>query len=341
MSETLKKTNRLTRALAVAGGASIIAFQGLALLVDPPAWTIAAKAPPPSRIGQPAPLADGGREFTVASTDTLLRLYERADFTLGAVRSGDKAVPRLYLAALPHDVHELERVGSRKRLFIRVALPLILRVNAEIDIVRTRAAALMDRVAAGKTLSHRDDRWLTGVARHYGVLDTEGTALEVALDAAVRRELLLRIDGVPPSLALAQTIVESGWGRSRFAREGNALFGQWTWDRSQGIVPVGAPDAAHAVKSFESLSHSVRGYMHNLNTHRSYDDFRLARSRGATARDLARTLTDYSERGAVYGEELVDLINENRLDQFDDAALGVTLIRRGGGWDSVGRASGG
>ena len=136
-------------------------------------------------------------------------------------------------------------------------------------------------------------------------------------------------------LALAQAIVESGWGRSRFAREGNALFGQWTWDKSQGLAPSGAPEAGHAVRAFGSLLDSVRGYMHNLNTHASYREFRAARADGASPRALARTLIRYSERGAVYGEELVALMAQNDLEDFRDARLGATNIRRGVGWDAL------
>lgn len=328
------------RAIAVAGAVLITAFQATALVIGPPDWSIPPKSGLPLvRIVTPAPLPDGGREFTVASSDTLLRLYERTAFDLAAVRAGETAVPRLYLAELPADLPDLDQVGPRKRAFLRIVLPLVLRVNAEIGIVRTRAEALLDRLAASEDLGRRDRRWLTAIARRYGVIDAAGTDLDEQLDDAARRELLRRIDGVPVPLALAQAIVESGWGRSRFALDGNALYGQWTWDKSQGIAPAGAPDADHAVKAFESLTHSVRGYMHNLNTHPAYREFRAARAEGGSARALARTLTRYSERGAVYGEELVEIIDHNDLDALGGAELGVTNIRRGEGWSALERAS--
>jgi Bax protein len=290
---------------------------------------------PVVRVATPGAMPDGGRPFTVASSDTLLRLYERASFDLDAVRAGAADVPRLYLTALPGDFDALGDVEARKRTFLRVALPLVLRVNTEIEITRTRVAGLLDRLAAGTPLRRRDARWLMGVARQYGVVDTAGADPVIALDAAARRTLLRRVQGVPVPLALAQAIVESGWGRSRFALEGNALYGQWTWDRSQGIAPSAAPDAAHAVRSFDSLLGSVRGYMHNLNTHPGYREFRAARAEGASARTLALTLTRYSERGAVYGEDLVAIIAQNDLDALGDAKLGATNIRRGGGWDAL------
>lgn len=317
------------------------AFQVSALTFGPPQWQIDPKVEPPlTRVVTPAPIPDGGRAFTVASAATLLELYDRASFDLAAVRSGERDVPRLYLTRLPTGFDKLEKVGPRKRAFLRVALPLILRVDVEIGIVRTRMTALLDRIEAGETLRPQDRRWLISVARRYGVIDSSDGSLgakpiEEILDDEARRRLLRRVDAVPVPLALAQAIVESGWGRSRFAMEGNALYGQWTWDKSQGIAPAGAPDAAHAVRAFDSLLHSVRGYMHNLNTHPAYREFRAARARGADSHQLARTLTRYSERGAVYGEELVEIMKQNDLDAFAGAQLGATSIRRGDGWQSL------
>ena len=324
------------RVALIAGALFLALFQVSALALGPPRWPIPPKTLPPLiRIVTPAPLPDGGQEFTVASAATLLRLYQRSSFDLAEVRAGDRDVPRLYLSKLPADFGRIEQVGPRKRAFLRMALPLILRANAEISIVRTRMTALLDRMESGETLHRRDARWLTAIARRYGVIDTAGLDLDEALDEKARRELRRRVDRVPVPLALAQAIVESGWGRSRFALEGNALFGQWTWDKSQGIAPAGAPDADHAVRSFKSLIHSVRGYMHNLNTHPAYGAFRTARADGASPRTLARTLTRYSERGAVYGEDLVAIMAQNDLDAFDGAKLGVTDIRRGGAWQSL------
>lgn len=316
-------------------------FQVSALAFGPPGWSIPAKTVPPvTRVVTPAPIPDGGRAFTVASAATLLKLYERSSYDLAAIRSGERDVPRLFLTRLPTDFDTLDKVGPRKRAFLRVVLPLVLRVNVEIGIVRTRMEALLERLKAGEILRPLDRRWLISIAQRYGVIDSSevyqaAAPLEQMLDDRARRKLLRRVDGVPVPLALAQAIVESGWGRSRFAMEGNALYGQWTWDKSQGIAPAGAPDAAHAVRAFDSLVHSVRGYMHNLNTHPAYGEFRAARAGDADPRALARTLTRYSERGAVYGEELVEIMAQNDLDAFADARLGATSIRRGDAWQSL------
>ena len=323
-------------AAVVAGALCLVAFQVSALTFGPPSWPLPDRtAPPLTRVVTPAPLPDAGSEFTVASSATLLGLYDRAHFELDAVRAGKADVPRLYLASLPSDFASVEDVGSRKAAFLRTVLPLILRANDEIEIVRTRVSALLEKIRNDETLRRSDAQWLTSIARQYGVIDSDDKNLQTVLKGGGGRTLLRRVDTVPVPLALAQAIVESGWGRSRFALEGNAIFGQWTWDKSQGIAPAGAPDAAHAVRAFDSLIDSVRVYMHNLNTHAGYRQFRAARAEGASARSLARTLTRYSERGAVYGEELVTIMAQNDLDAFGDARLGATHIDRGGAWDDL------
>ena len=323
------------RPLLTGIGAAIVLYNVVALLAGPPAWSI---TPQPLHLGPvvmtPPPMPQAGREFTVASSNTLRRVFERADFRLEVVRDGAGQVPRLYLAALPNDLDTVASIDERKRLFIRSVLPLVLRVNREIAIVRTRASALIARLDDGEILGPVDKTWLLDVARRYGVVSEEAAfkKLHEALDPRARRALLLRIDGVPAALALAQAIVESGWGRSRFARDGNALFGQWTWDKSQGIAPADAPDADHAVRKFKSLSGSVRGYMHNLNTHPSYADFRRARARGASPLALAEMLTAYSERGQVYVDELLTVIDQNDLLDFESTELGPTNLRPVSGW---------
>lgn len=320
----------------VAGALCLVAFQVSALTFGPPSWPLPARTDPPLiRIVTPAPLPDGGSEFTVASSATLLGLYDRAGFDLASVRAGETDVPRLYLASLPSDFASIENVGPHKEAFLRTVLPLILRANDEIEITRTRVSALLEKIRNDEPLRRSDSRWLTAVARQYGVIDSDDRNPQTVLKGAGGRTLLRRVDTVPVPLALAQAIVESGWGRSRFALEGNAIFGQWTWDKSQGIAPAGAPDAAHAVRAFDSLIESVRVYMHNLNTHAGYRQFRAARAKGASAGALARSLIHYSERGAVYGEELVTIMAQNALDMFRDARLGATHIDRGGAWDDL------
>ena len=136
------------------------------------------------------------------------------------------------------------------------------------------------------------------------------------------------MDEVPVSLALAQAAKETGWGTSRFAIEGNALFGQWTWS-GEGIKPAGADssDGNHKVMKFKVLKASVRAYQRNLNTHNSYREFRLAR---AIMRDneeeldsltLANYLDKYAATGKEYTIVLKKIIQQNSLKDFDKVKL--------------------
>ena len=137
-------------------------------------------------------------------------------------------------------------------------------------------------------------------------------------------ELLVRVDIIPVSLALAQAANESAWGTSRFAREGNNIFGQWCFDEGCGLVPgQRADDASHEVRSFSSVEASVRAYFRNLNTNPTYEYLRELRAqmrmkgKPLDSRALAQGLLRYSERGHVYISELYDIIRVNDLLALD------------------------
>lgn len=238
-------------------------------------------------------------------------------YRLAAVRAGKMAVPRLGLAALPRDIDQVDGVSLRKSLFLRSVLPLVLLVNEELRALRQEVIHAVRQAAGPGGLSQRRRAWLADLAVRYGV------------DFGAWTALLQRVDTVPVSLALAQAVQESGWGRSRFARSGNALFGQRTWsDDVPGLVPDERDDdAEHRVRAFPDLLSAVRTYMHNLNTHDAYAEFRLQR---AAARDrgeapdplrLAEKLTRYAEHGDGYVEALHTIMRENRLIDFDRARL--------------------
>jgi Bax protein len=132
---------------------------------------------------------------------------------------------------------------------------------------------------------------------------------------------------VPVSMAIAQAAKETGWGTSRFAQEGNALFGQWTWN-GEGIKPSDAEDdSTHKVMRFKVLQASVKAYQRNLNTHSSYKDFRSARAElrdGGKKLDsmiLSKYLDKYAETGKEYVKTLQQIIRQNNLTDFDDAKL--------------------
>lgn len=257
-----------------------------------------------------APRRDG------ESVGALLVRFEQAGYQLAAVRDDDRHVPRLYVDVLPTDLADMASPKERKRVFIAAMLPLVLRVNEEILADRERVLALKSQPDTGIMLSAEDDAWLHAVADRY-----EAGPYDFA-------ELLKRMDVVPPSLALAQAAEESGWGTSRFAQEGNALFGQYTFNEGAGMQPLERDaNRRHFIKVYASLVDTVRSYMHNLNYHRAYREFR---DRRADLRDAGRApeglvlvqeLKRYSERGAAYIRTIRQIIRANGLDRLDDARL--------------------
>ena len=232
---------------------------------------------------------------------------------LDAVRAGDGTVPRLVAVSLPEDLPVVQDVAASKAAFFGAVLPLVLLVNEEILAARERLMALHNKHRSRHTLSLADNAWLDRLAEKYKV------------ETADFEALLLRVDTISPALTLAQAAEESGWGRSRFAQHGNALFGQRTWVQGAGIVPAGRPAGqTYEVRAFATLLESVRAYALNLNTHGSYADLRALRATMRAGRDplrLATALLRYSERGPVYVKNLQAIIRVNGLASFEQAKL--------------------
>jgi uncharacterized FlgJ-related protein len=221
-------------------------------------------------------------------------------------------VPSKFARHIP--AKHFEMTGdAQKQSFINLVLPLILAANDEL--LQRREA-----VQAAVQAHDRDklDQWAVLYLIEAEKLD----------DTELAERLLRRVDTIPVALALAQAAVESGWGTSRFARQGNALFGQWAWAESAGIRPLAASNDRAVVRSFGSLLESVRAYMHNLNTHQNYERFRDARyrlkpqSEAVKARRLAAYLDSYAEIGQAYVEKLLVIISSNNFDHYAEAKLG-------------------
>jgi len=230
-------------------------------------------------------------------------------------------VPRGRLATFPSDLGAVPEVSQKKRLFFQSMLPLILMENERILSHRARMLHIYATVDRGTAPSAANAEWLTKLGKQYHIADPP-----FAPDA--RAELETRVNAVPLSLALAMAANESAWGTSRFAREGNNLFGQWTFTPGTGLVPKDRPSGErYEVAIFPDLAASVRGYLKNLNTHWAYEDFRRVRtalpnlaSPDAGVR-LAQSLIRYSERGTAYTDDLVRIIKANGLTRFDSATL--------------------
>jgi Bax protein len=299
------------------------------LLLGVVGWTIRATIPDLAQVAQvggragiPTLLMDSRPQIDrlVRPVDAahLERVFKSLDYDLGAVRRGDARVPRVYVTALPTDLAKVVPTKRRKALFIGSVLPLVLIANEELRKLRARVEALRSRLEQGDPLSRADESWLERVATRFGA--RAGRDLTA---------LLRRVDEVPVSLALAQSIEESGWGTSRFARQGNALFGQRTWSKTvSGVVPADYRGTrSFRVRSYMNLMGAVRAYMHNLNSHAAYRELRALRAeqraagRPVDGYALAGSLGRYSERGEAYIEQLRGLMRANRLAALDRARL--------------------
>lgn len=227
-------------------------------------------------------------------------------------------VPTIALAAMPEDIEALEP-AARKAAFLRMLLPIVL---AENELLRAERRFLEETFAKGALdAAVEPGRSVAAMARRYrvaGDLD----------DPEMREVLLRRVDELPVALVLAQAANESGWGTSRFAREANNLFGIWTWDSAEGVVPerrrVGQ---RHRVRVYDDLRDSVHSYLRNLNVGHAYTELRKQRAalrasgRPLDATTLAESLGAYSERGTVYVAEIQRLIAANDLTALDAAVL--------------------
>ncbi len=217
----------------------------------------------------------------------------------------------------PDDLDTLH-VDERKEAFLRVLTPIVLAENQRIEAKRQ---FIQEVAHAFPELDDDQRHRLEALAERYRVDVPVG-------EGDFFRRLLRRVDEVPPALALAQAANESGWGTSRFTREANNLFGEWTWIEGEGLVPEDRPDGErYAVRIFPSLERSVRSYYYNLNVGHAYREFRLERERmrregkPLDATVLATNLTAYSERGEDYVSELLAIIRVNNLVDISGAVL--------------------
>ncbi|UTW54277.1 glucosaminidase domain-containing protein [Kordiimonas sp. SCSIO 12610] len=242
-----------------------------------------------------------------------------------------EAIPRVFLTRLPESLPEIENTAKRKQLFISTMLPLILRSNELILADRKTALKLKRKINRGYLLRATERDWIHGLFRKY-LSQQERAQIALQPSETDIDRLLYKLDTIPPSLAMAQAAIESGWGSSYFSQEGNALFGQWVWDDNEpGIVPRGREEGkTHRVKSFEYLLDSVISYMTNLNRNSNYPGLRSRRAElkkhnlPVTGLALAPSLLKYSEQGSEYVSKVISMINYNGFDALDNASLAPT-----------------
>ena len=251
------------------------------------------------------------------SASTIEELFNDNGYNLDIVKETKLVNAGNQLTRLPKELKNIESPKKRKELFIKIVLPLILEENLKIRFDRKKLFQILNK----NNTTKRDKAWLDLKFQQYGIKRNDLSKLKI------------RMDEIPVSLAIAQAAKETGWGSSRFAQEGNALFGQWTWS-GEGIKPLDVEkDEKHKVAKFKILKASVRAYQRNLNTHSSYKEFRIER---AIQRDndekldslkLVNFLHKYAETGKEYTEVLKKIIKQNNLIDFDDVEILPTSLK--------------
>jgi Bax protein len=245
------------------------------------------------------------------SARTIISLFEEENYNLKDIRQG-KAVDQVFLSKLPTGIANIDNIGDRKKLFIKVILPLVIYENNKILEDRN----YLHQISSEKILSEQETIWLDKKFKEYKVKTSE------------IKDLKQRMDVIPPSLAIAQAAYETGWGTSRFAMEGNSLYGARTWKKGKGIVPNDrAEEQKFEVLRFKIIRASISSYKKNLNTHKSYSEFRKARAIQRKEKnrvfglELSQYLNKYSEIGDIYVQRLKKIIKQNSLTDFDESVL--------------------
>ena len=239
-----------------------------------------------------------------------LKMFEDFKYDLNSIRLG-QAVKPVYLSKLPKDLNKMKSTQKKKNTFIKIVMPLILDENEKILEDRKKLFKILNKPSN----SRGEKVWLKRRFKEYQVENEEIT------------ELKLRMDIIPTSLAIAQAAKESGWGTSRFALDGNAMFGQWTWSEN-GIEPSKkSNNQSHKILKFPMLQSSVKAYLRNLNTHRGYKELRQTRAKlrsqnkNISGLDLVDYLYNYAATGSEYVKVLRKIITQNNLIDFDEVEI--------------------
>ena len=253
---------------------------------------------------------DQSEDYIGFDTRVTLDLFENLKYDLKSIRLG-QAVKPVYLSKLPKDLKKIKSTQKRKETFIKIVIPLILDENSKILENRKK----LFKILAKQSNTMGEKVWLKRRFKDYQIKKE---------DIA---ELKLRMDTIPVSIAIAQAAKESGWGTSRFALEGNAMFGQWTWG-SDGIEPSEKDSGQqHRILRFPMIRSSVKAYLINLNTHNGYKEFRQNRAelrnknKKISGLDLVDYLYNYAQDGSQYVKTLKKIIKQNELTDFDNSNL--------------------
>jgi Bax protein len=240
---------------------------------------------------------------TVEPTDVSNDIVSMEHMEVPPLESSTRKIP---------EFSEIADVVEKKKQFFAYLLPEIRRQNTIVLREREIVLSLSNQYAQSPVLSFRHRQVLDKLAEKYQLEDEESTQ-------ALLKELVKRVDIIPPALILVQAANESAWGTSRFAQNGYNFFGLWCFKTGCGFVPTQrSDDEVHEVAKFRNLSHAVMTYIRNLNRHYAYAELRdvraklRAKNRPITAEALAQGLHNYSIRGQEYIDEILSMIRVNR-----------------------------
>lgn len=233
--------------------------------------------------------------------------------------SASELTPPDKVTQLP-DFSSIEHIPDRKEAFYELLMPMIEWRNHQLSAMRETVLQMQEQLDLGENLSTEQQRRLEKLRVHFRVSEDNYSSAEEALEV-----LKIRVDVVPSAMVLAQGAAESGWGTSRFAVEGNNIFGQWCYRKGCGLVPGSrSEDMSHEVQIFETVNEAVATYFRNINTNRAYRELRQLRSelraqdQPLTGTALVEGLQRYSSRGQAYIEELRELIRFNDLEDVEE-----------------------
>lgn|GEM_PF-886461 len=265
-------------------------------------------------------------KLTLESAGQIWDYYESIGYTSCGIENPEFEVPRIYLDTIDNNWADDQSVSSKKSLFYRTMLPMVLRVNEQISAERKYLQVIEEQYRGGLEPGEEDLAWLENLAKRYKVVQE---AEPVDLTDEFFEKIFLRVDTIPVSMALGQMAYESGYATSRFAAEGNALFGQWCWG-DEGLLPENPREEKgnYRIADFPTLIDSIKAYAMNINTHEAYANFRRARAGQRLEQkadldgySLVNTLELYSEKREEYVETLQGIIGHNNLTIFDKTKL--------------------
>ena len=229
-------------------------------------------------------------------------------------------ISREFFLYIPNEIND-NNTTDKKDIFISILLPIALRGN---EIV------LEERELIKNIFKYNDISGIQFFSKKYKIQNYKNINFTNLSDKQLdklKSELMVKVNTIPISMILAQAIIESGWGTSRFAREGNALFGEWTWQKNTGIKPLQKLNANYSVKSFTNITESLNSYILNLNRHDAYKEMRSYRLKKikngneVSGYELANFLDGYAEIGHVYVTKVKEMIISNKLYKYDNLQL--------------------